>query len=82
MSLQIKNITKRFNNISLFNDFNINFSENTITCILGPSGCGKTTLLNILGKIAVPDSGNLVGFAGKLFSYVFQEPRLLPWKTG
>ncbi len=81
MSLQIRNLNKTFNDISLYRDFNIAFTENTITCILGPSGCGKTTLLNILGKIIVPDSGSLIGFDGKLFSYIFQEPRLLPWKT-
>ncbi len=81
MSLQIHNLDKAFNGIPVFRDFSITFPENTITCILGPSGCGKTTLLNIIGGIAVPDGGRLVGFEGKRFSYIFQEPRLLPWKT-
>jgi len=81
MSLQIKNLNKKFNGVTLFRDFNIIFPEDQIMCILGPSGCGKTTLLNILGKTILPDSGTLIGFEGKLFSYIFQEPRLLPWKT-
>lgn len=81
MSLDIKGLYKDFDNISLYSDFNIGFSEETITCILGPSGCGKTTLLNIIGNIIKPDSGNLVGFDGKVISYIFQDTRLLPWKT-
>lgn len=81
MSLEIKGLYKDFDEISLFSDFSIGFPEETITCILGPSGCGKTTLLNIIGKILIPDSGRLIGFDGKVISYIFQDPRLLPWKT-
>jgi NitT/TauT family transport system ATP-binding protein len=81
MWLHVKDISKSYNGNLLYRSFNIDFSESTITCILGPSGCGKTTLLNIIGKIIIPDNGNLIGFDDKLFSYIFQEPRLLPWKT-
>ena len=81
MSLEIKNLHKNFGNISLFNDFSIAFHEGTITCILGPSGCGKTTLLNIMGGIIKADSGQLSGFNEKAISYIFQDPRLLPWLT-
>jgi ABC-type nitrate/sulfonate/bicarbonate transport system ATPase subunit len=49
--------------------------------VIGPSGCGKTTLLNLV-------AGLDAGFVGKLdlapaarLAYVFQEPRLLPWRT-
>ena len=81
MGLQIKDLNKGFNGVTLFRDFNLSLAESTITCILGPSGCGKSTLLNIIGNVIQPDSGSLVGFDGKIFSYIFQEPRLLPWKT-
>ncbi|MDX9946971.1 MAG: ABC transporter ATP-binding protein [Bacteroidales bacterium] len=81
MSLEIKGLNKKFDNLSLFSDFSIEFQEGTITCILGPSGCGKTTLLNIIGDTIKPDSGQLSGFRGKTISYIFQDPRLLPWKT-
>lgn len=80
MSLQINNLGKSYNN-PVFKDFSITFPEDAITCVLGPSGCGKTTLLNIIGRIIPPDEGSLTGFENKTFSYVFQEPRLLPWKT-
>jgi len=81
MSLEIKGLYKRYGEVEIFRDFNIIFPEGMITCILGPSGCGKTTLLNILGNIISPDSGTLEGFEGKAVSYIFQEPRLLPWKS-
>jgi NitT/TauT family transport system ATP-binding protein len=81
MSLQINKLNKCFDEISLFNDFSIHFPEDTITCILGPSGCGKTTLLNIISKSVIPQSGNFLGFDEKVISYIFQDPRLLPWKT-
>lgn len=81
MSLEIKNLYKNFGEISIFSDFSAVFDEGTITCILGPSGCGKTTLLNIAGNIIKPDKGTLTGFDGRVISYIFQDPRLLPWKT-
>jgi NitT/TauT family transport system ATP-binding protein len=81
MSLEVRNLNKSYNGIDLYKDFNLSFPEGTITCILGPSGCGKTTLLNIIGNISAPDSGRLIGFEGRRFSYIFQEARLLPWKS-
>ena len=81
MSLEIKGLYKDFDEISLYRDFYIDFPEGTITCILGPSGCGKTTLLNIIGNIIKPDRGSLIGFDRRVTSYIFQDPRLLPWKT-
>ncbi|MCK9303680.1 MAG: ABC transporter ATP-binding protein [Bacteroidales bacterium] len=81
MSLVINNLYKKFGDNVIFNNFDITFQEGVISCILGPSGCGKTTLLNIIGGIVAADSGVFSGFDDKRFSYVFQEPRLLPWKT-
>jgi len=81
MKLELKNINKSYGGLEIFHDFSISFSVNNINCILGPSGCGKTTLLNILLGSVLHDSGDMNGFSGLRFSCVFQEPRLLPWKT-
>ena len=81
MTLLLQNICKSFNGKEIFKDFSIQFTEGIITCILGPSGCGKTTLLNLIGGILQPDSGQCCGFTDRKISYIFQEPRLLPWKT-
>jgi len=77
----LKNIYKAYGSLNIFVDFSISFRKNQINCILGPSGCGKTTLLNIIAGLISPDSGTIEGFNRDRISYVFQEPRLLPWKT-
>ena len=59
-------------------------SGHTFVSIVGPSGCGKSTLLNILAGVESPTSGT-VGISengGKArVGYVFQAPRLLPWRS-
>jgi NitT/TauT family transport system ATP-binding protein len=55
--------------------------EREFVILLGPSGCGKSTLLRLLSGIENIDSGELC-FSDRLNrSVVFQEPRLLPWRT-
>jgi NitT/TauT family transport system ATP-binding protein len=81
MALVIKNLYKSYPKIQIFNGLDMDVRENKITCILGPSGIGKTTLLNIISGITSPDNGNISDFKDKDFSYIFQEPRLLSWKT-
>lgn len=49
--------------------------------IIGPSGCGKTTLLNIVAGLDRDFTGSVATAAGTRLAYVFQEPRLLPWRT-
>jgi NitT/TauT family transport system ATP-binding protein len=81
MSIVINNIAKSYNDLTLYRDFSIRLEDSKISCILGPSGCGKTTLLNIIGGITQPDQGSVSVENDSIFSYIFQEPRLLPWKT-
>ena len=58
-----------------------------VTVLIGPSGCGKSTLLNSIVGLERLDRGDLRFINnGKteerpLIGYVFQSPRLLPWKT-
>lgn len=49
--------------------------------VIGPSGCGKTTLLNIVAGLDRDFDGTLELAPGTRLGYVFQEPRLLPWRT-
>jgi ABC-type nitrate/sulfonate/bicarbonate transport system ATPase subunit len=59
----------------------LSLGDGEVGALVGPSGCGKTTLLRIIagldrdyeGSIQLPDHGRL--------GVVFQEPRLLPWRT-
>ncbi len=77
--MEIKNISKSFDNKQILNNFSYLFESNKVTAILGPSGCGKTTILRILSGLLKPDYGNVVLKPNESFSYIFQEPRLLPW---
>jgi NitT/TauT family transport system ATP-binding protein len=66
-------------------NLSLRLEEGTFTCLIGPSGCGKTTLLNILADLdrdfdgAVTINRHRAGQA--VTGYVFQNPRLLPWRT-
>jgi NitT/TauT family transport system ATP-binding protein len=50
--------------------------------LTGPSGCGKSTLLNIIAGLDKDYEGDIdYGGGGERLAYVFQSPRLLPWRT-
>ena len=51
-----------------------------MAAIVGPSGCGKTTMLRIIAGLDADYAGKVVRPPGTL-GMVFQEPRLLPWRT-
>lgn len=54
----------------------------TVTCLLGPSGCGKTTALRILLGLDHSYEGQVTPTVDRLrLGVVFQDPRLLPWRT-
>lgn len=48
--------------------------------VMGPSGVGKTTLLRTISGLASPTAGRVRRPPGRV-PMVFQEPRLLPWRT-
>lgn len=66
-------------------DFRVEDGE--FVCLLGPSGCGKSTTLRLLGGLLRQDAGS-IRVAGRPpeetwpeLAYVFQQPRLLPWRS-
>ena len=81
MSIIIKNLRKAYGDQIIFDDFSLILEKNKITGILGPSGSGKTTLLNLCSGLDQPDGGTIEGINLSSISYIFQEPRLLPWRT-
>jgi len=49
--------------------------------LVGPSGCGKSTILRILAGLDHDYQGRVSGPAGARIGMVFQDPRLLPWRS-
>ncbi len=80
MAIRINNLTKSFDDKLVLHDLSITIEKGMIHTILGPSGCGKSTLLNIINGTLIPDAGDFE-IHDELISQVFQEHRLLPWKT-
>jgi NitT/TauT family transport system ATP-binding protein len=65
-------------------DFSFEATGHTFVCLVGPSGCGKSTFLNLVSGVERPSSGtvSVTGAGPKArIGYVFQDPRLLPWRT-
>jgi NitT/TauT family transport system ATP-binding protein len=90
-TLTIENLTKVFpaprkdaDPVQALGGISFELSGHTLVSLVGPSGCGKSTLLNILSGVDTPTSGRLSvtedGKPAKL-GYVFQDARLLPWRT-
>jgi NitT/TauT family transport system ATP-binding protein len=65
-------------------DISLEVDGNVFVSVVGPSGCGKSTLLNILSGVETPSSGTVSvkeGDRPARLGYVFQDARLLPWRT-
>lgn len=78
--LALERVSKAYGDNVVLKDFSLSVNPQEILCLLGPSGCGKTTLLHLLAGLLPPDSGHVHRPPGRP-GIVFQEPRLLPWRT-
>lgn len=89
--LELKNISKKFKDRQILENFNLTVEENKILAIVGPSGGGKTTLLRMLAGLEKIDSGEII-YNGEslpidelekrnLLGFVFQDFQLFPHLT-
>jgi len=85
--LSVSSLSKRFGDLSIFENFNLELPARGFTVLIGPSGCGKSTLFNVLTGVATRDGGN-VSWCGKTIeylkdtsAYMQQKDLLLPWFT-
>lgn len=82
-----KSFTRKGKELSVIKDVNLDIKSGEIVALLGPSGCGKSTLLRLIAGLEQPTSGEIIIDERKIVglddrcSIVFQEPRLLPWRT-
>lgn len=75
-----KNCSFKYDELQILDNFSLHIEEKGTTVLLGPSGCGKTTLLHLAASLLNPAAGSVSRISEDL-SYLFQKPRLLPWKT-
>lgn len=59
-TVKLENISKKFGSKEIFKDFNMEIDEGDFVCISGESGKGKSTLLNMIGLLDTPDSGDII----------------------
>jgi lipoprotein-releasing system ATP-binding protein len=91
--IEIKNITKRFDNLEVLKGIDLTIPNHEIVSIVGASGAGKTTLLQIVGTLEKPTSGTIsfdgrrvdnlpdkemAQFRNANIGFVFQFHQLLP----
>jgi len=65
----------------------LDVADGEIVALIGPNGCGKSTLLRVLAGLLTPDrgaatlDGETIAGPDPRIGLVFQEPRLLPWRS-
>lgn len=94
--IQIKGVSKRFQNEKAINYADMVFEDGKSYMLLGASGCGKSTLLNMIAGILSPESGEIIiggedmtvksqkekdSFRIKKIGYIFQDFKLIPEMT-
>ena len=78
MSLKISNLTKKFGEKIILNDFSHDFDPTGLYVITGESGIGKTTILRIIAGLDKDYTGEIIGAGIDNVSFMFQEYRLFP----
>ena len=75
------------NRLVALDGLDLRVREREVVAIVGPNGCGKSTLLRVISGLLPPERGTVRTFGSSVtgvdprVGLVFQEPRLLPWRT-
>lgn len=67
--------------VEVLRDIRLSLSPGRLAALVGPSGCGKTTFLRCIAGLDREFRGRIVLPGEARLGVVFQEPRLLPWRT-
>jgi sulfate transport system ATP-binding protein len=59
MSIEVRNVSKRFGDFQALDDVSIDVESGSLTALLGPSGSGKSTLLRVIAGLETPDTGEI-----------------------
>jgi NitT/TauT family transport system ATP-binding protein len=87
-AVQVAGVSKHYGALAVLENINFAAPPGSILALVGASGCGKSTLLHIIAGLTEADRGSVSidGVAidptdDRVISYMFQEDRLLPWRT-
>lgn len=75
-----ESLTLSFRQKAVLDRFTLHIPDTGVTALRGPSGCGKTTLLRVLAGLERPHGG-AVSLSSWETAILFQDDRLLPWRT-
>lgn len=78
--IEARDLTVTYDGRAVLREVDLTVPDGAHIALMGPSGCGKTTLLRVLAGLQAPDAGTVRVEPGRM-ACVFQEPRLLPWRT-
>ncbi|MEG0152463.1 MAG: ATP-binding cassette domain-containing protein [Niameybacter sp.] len=79
--IQVKGLLKKYDQGTLYENFDIEFESGKVSVLLGASGSGKTTLIRILLGFEKYEKGYIIGLEKEKISVVFQENRLIKWMS-
>ncbi len=79
--IRVRDLSLSYGDKAVLEHFSLDIPLDGLTALTGPSGCGKTTLLRVLAGLETPQSGSVTGLDPKRTAFLFQENRLLPWRT-
>jgi len=60
MRLEVKKLSKKFNNVEAVKNINFTIDKNKTLGLLGPNGCGKTTSIGMMLGLIKPTNGNIL----------------------
>ncbi len=81
----IRGLSKRFDQVPVYQNFDLDIPRGELISVFGPNGCGKSTLINMIAGLIPVDAGEILFDGMRLdqikFGYVFQNYReaLFPW---
>jgi NitT/TauT family transport system ATP-binding protein len=81
----VRGLCKRFDQVSVYENFDLDIPRGELISVFGPNGCGKSTLINMIAGLIPADAGEILFDGRRLdqitFGYVFQNYReaLFPW---